>query len=218
MLPFTHAQFIEVFARYNAAVGPAAVAAYLLAAAMLAAIAVPRRHSGRFVAGGLALMWLWTGVAYHAAHFSAINKAAYWFAALFVAQAILFLHAALAQPLRFGGAGKAAALAGWALVGYATVLYPLLGLAFAQPLAQQPLFGITPCPVTIFTFGVLLLADAPVARRLLAVPVLWSLVGGSAAVLLRVPQDWVLLLCVLALVPLARGRAPGPRASAALSG
>jgi hypothetical protein len=112
MLPFTHAQFIEVFVRYNAHVWPAQLAAYLLAVAMLAAIAVPWRHSGRFVTVGLALMWLWTGVAYHGVHFSAINKAAYLFAALFVVQAILFLRAALAEPLRFGGTGKAASRAG----------------------------------------------------------------------------------------------------------
>lgn len=211
MLPFTHAQFIEVFARYNENVWPAQVAAYLLAIAMLAAIAVRWRHSGRFVAGGLALMWLWTGVAYHGIHFSAINKAAYLFAALFVVQAILLLRAALAEPLRFGGTGKAGSVPGWALVGYAVVLYPLLGLWLGQPLAEQPLFGITPCPVTIFTFGVLLLADAPVSRRLLVVPVLWSLIGGSAAVLLRVPQDWVLLLCGLTLVLLVHRRAPDAR-------
>ena len=211
MLPFTHAQFIEVFARYNENVWPAQVAAYLLAIAMLAAIAVRWRHSGRFVAGGLALMWLWTGVAYHGIHFSAINKAAFLFAALFVVQAILLLQTALAEPLRFGRTGKAGSVPGWALVGYAAVLYPLLGLWLGQPLAELPLFGITPCPVTIFTFGVLLLADAPVSRRLLVVPVLWSLIGGSAAVLLRVPQDWVLLLCGLTLVLLVPRRAPDAR-------
>ncbi|MDF2466823.1 MAG: hypothetical protein K0Q43_5058, partial [Ramlibacter sp.] len=74
MLPFTHVQFIEVFAHYNENVWPAQLVAYLLAVAMLAAIALPRRHSGRFVTVGLALMWLWTGVAYHGIHFSAINK------------------------------------------------------------------------------------------------------------------------------------------------
>lgn len=214
MLPFTHAQFIEVFARYNVNVWPAQVVAYVLAIAMLAAIAVRWRHSGRFVTGGLALMWLWTGIAYHGIHFSTINTAAYLFAALFVMQAMLLLQTALAGPLRFNGAALAAsAPGGWALVGYAAVLYPLLGLWLGQPLAALPMFGITPCPVTIFTFGVLLLADASVPRRLLVVPVLWSLIGGSAAVLLQVPQDWVLLLCVLTLVLLVRPRAaPGREA------
>jgi hypothetical protein len=213
MLPFTHVQFIEVFAHYNENVWPAQLVAYLLAVAMLAAIALPRRHSGRFVTVGLALMWLWTGVAYHGIHFSAINKAAYLFAVLFVVQALLLLRGTLAESLRFGGTGKAASYLGWALVAYAAMLYPLLGLWLGQPLAALPMFGITPCPVTIFTFGVLLLADAPVCRWLLVVPVLWSLIGGSAAVLLRVPQDWVLLLCGLTLFILLPRRAPHARAA-----
>jgi hypothetical protein len=56
-----------------------------------------------------------------------------------------------------------------------------------------PAFGITPCPLTLFTFGLLSLTQAPVPRRLLLVPVAWSLIGGSAAGLLGIPQDWPLL-------------------------
>jgi len=193
MLPFTHAQFIEVFARYNASVWPAQVAAYVLALAMVVAIVSPWKARGRLVAGGLALMWLWTGVAYHGIHFSPINKAAYLFGALFVAQALLLFRAALRDALRFGPSGHAKQWLGWSLVAYATVFYPVLGLWAGFRPVELPMFGITPCPVTIFTFGILLLGAPPVPRPLLAVPVLWSLIGGSAAFLLHVPQDWLLL-------------------------
>ena len=59
---------------------------------------------------------------------------------------------------------------------------------------EIPMFGITPCPVTIFTFGLLLLTTTPVSRWLLVIPVFGSLVGGSAAVVLGVTQDWLLLM------------------------
>jgi len=36
------------------------------------------------------MMWLWTGFAYHGLSFSVINKAAYFFAALFVVQGFYF--------------------------------------------------------------------------------------------------------------------------------
>src|SRR6478735_636787 len=43
-----------------------------------------------------------------------------------------------------------------------------------------PTFGL-PCPTTIFTIGVLLFAKAPVPRSAFIVPVLWALVGSTAA-------------------------------------
>jgi hypothetical protein len=210
MLPFSHAQFIEVFSRYNASVWPAQVLAYALALAMLLAMA---RGSSKPAGAGLALMWLWTGVAYHWLHFTAVNQAAWLFGALFVLQALLLFFMTARRALQFTtGAGKTGVI-GWGLVLYATVLYPLLGLWTGPGYPGMPSFGITPCPVTIFTFGVLLLAKPPVPRGLLVVPVLWSLVGGSAAFLLRVPQDWLLLFSGLAAIPiLLRSRHSGTNA------
>jgi hypothetical protein len=194
MLPFTHEQFRAVFAAYNAAVWPAQVLAYVLGGAMVAALLRRWPGSGRFAAAGLALMWAWTGVAYHALHFSAINRAAWAFAALFVAQALLFVEAGVwRRGLEIAPPRGAAGVLGWALIGYAALLYPLLGLMLGHRYPAMPMFGITPCPVTIFSFGVLLLARAPVPRRLWVIPLIWSLVGGSAAMLLAVPQHWVLL-------------------------
>lgn len=89
----------------------------------------------------------------------------------------------------------------------ATVLYPLIGAMTGHLRAELPMFGVTPCPVTIFTLGMLLLTrDLPLL--LLVILVMWSLIGGSAAILLQVPQDWLLLasgLIAIALV-LAGGR------------
>lgn len=196
MLPFSHAQFLEVFAKYNLAVWPSQILVYVLAAGMLGALALHRpQWRDRVVAGGLVLMWIWTGIAYHWLQFTAINKAAWVFGALFVLQGFLFAHAGATSKLQFGASETGfSRWLGWALVVYASVLYPLLGMAFGPGYPAMPMFGITPCPVTIFTFGFLLLSSSKVPRRLLVVPVLWSLIGGSAAFLLDVPQDWLLVL------------------------
>jgi hypothetical protein len=55
----------------------------------------PSRRSHGFVGAGLALMWIWTGLAHHATFFAAINQAAMGFAALFVVQGLLLADAAL---------------------------------------------------------------------------------------------------------------------------
>lgn len=201
MLPFTRDQFLTVFADYNLAVWPAQIAAYLLGAGIVLALLRPSRRSDGFVGAGLALMWIWTGLAYHASFFAAINRAAMGFAALFVVQGLLFAHAALVRADFPAAAHRGpASWFGWALVAYAAVVYPLIGLA-GHGYPTMPTFGITPCPVTLFTFGVLLVARGPMPRRLLVIPLLWSLIGGSAAFLLGVPQDWPLLIGGLLLTP-----------------
>jgi len=216
MLPFTHDQFLGVFARYNLAAWPTQVLAYLLTAAMIAALVRPAPMSGRLIGGGLAAMWLWTGIGYHWMFFTGINKAAWLFGALFVAQGLLLLSMTVNQGrIRFAPANTPSSWVGWVFVTYAAVIYPLLGLATGSAYPGMPMFGITPCPVTIFTFGVLLLASSAVRWWLLVIPFIWSLVGGSAAVLLRVPQDWVLLFSGIVALPiiLRRRRRKAPAAA-----
>lgn len=209
MLPFTHDQFLAVFAAYNRAIWPAQLVAYLLGAGMVVAIARRARPAGVFAAFGLAAMWAWTGVAYQALRFTRINPAAWGFAALFLVQAAVFAWAGRHGRLAFGPVGALRAWTGWGLIAYALVLYPAAGIAFGGSYPALPLFGVTPCPVTLFTLGILSLAERAPAR-LLVIPTAWALVGGSAAFLLQVVQDWVLLASALAVIPIAMARRVNP--------
>jgi len=218
MLPFSRIQFFEVFAQYNLAAWPMQVLAYALGIAMVASLRHRSRIAGAFIAGGLAAMWLWTGVAYHWMHFAGVNPAAFGFGALFVIQGLLLAHAAARGSLRFGPPGDVLSWLGVALVSYAALLYPLFGWIAGHSYPAMPMFGIAPCPLVIFTFGMLLLATTHLSRWLLVIPVAWSLVGGSAAFLLGVPQDWLLLfsgLSVLAIVWRDRQAARDTRAGLA---
>lgn len=195
MLPFTPDQFLAVFVSYNNAIWPIQIAACLLGGIAVALLFWKTAASDRVVAGILAMMWLWTGFAYHGIWFAAINEAAYLFAALFIVQGCCLLYAGVYHhQIRFGIRRGPATWAGAALVCYAAIVYPLIGAAAGHPYPAMPMFGVTPCPVTIFTFGMLLLTTGAVPRGLLVIPVLWSLTGGSAAFLLNVQQDWLLLL------------------------
>jgi hypothetical protein len=107
---------------------------------------------------------------------------------------------------------------GGLLVFYALVAYPLIGFAIGHHYPAMPTFGL-PCPVTIFTVGLLLLTTAPVPRSVFLAPALWGMFGGaSATFLLGVYQDAGLLLAgligVLAMLapaqPIASPR-PVPR-------
>lgn len=205
MLPFSREQFIAVFAAYNTAVWPAQILAYALGLGAAVAVVGGSRAGSRFVSTVLLLMWAWTGVAYHALFFASINPAALGFAALFVIQGLLFGYAGVVRGrLRFGPVRGPASWLGWGLIGYSGVLYPMLGAWSGQVYPAMPMFGITPCPVVLFTFGLLLLTQAPVPKWLLAIPLGWSLLGGSAAFLLGIAEDWPLLFSGLSVVALAR--------------
>jgi hypothetical protein len=217
MLPFSREQFMANFIDYNVGVWPAQAVAYLLGLGMVVMVVRSSDTGSRFISAGLAAMWIWTGVAYHGLYFSSINKAAFVFGALFVLQGIALLYVgAVLGRLGFGRQRGMTAWLGWAFAVYAAVVYPAAGVWTGHRYPEMPMFGITPCPVTIFTFGLMLLTASPVPRWLLVIPVVWSLIGGSAAFLLGVPQDWLLLVSGLSVALIVvRERARRPSAMAA---
>jgi hypothetical protein len=206
-LPFSAEQFMGVFERYNLAVWPAQLVFYAAAAGVMVLVARSRKHGGRWISAVLALFWAWMGVVYHWAFFARINPAAFLFAALFLIQSGLFIREGVLRPgLSFRTAdapdgSDASGTAGALLVGYALLGYPLVGHAAGHLFPAAPTFGL-PCPTTIFTFGVLLLADGRVPLRLLVIPVLWSLVGTVGAFSLGIPEDYGLSVAAVAATAL----------------
>lgn len=213
MLPFTHDQFLAVFAAYNRAVWPMQLVAYAAGAAVCLAIARRKAVAGRVAAAVLAALWTWTGVAYHAVFFSAVNPAAVAFAGIFVVQGALFAFAAYGHDITFEPADRRLPVAvGWTFIAYAALLYPAIGWLAGLRLPAAPVFGITPCPLTIFSLGVLLLARS-VPWWLFVVPIAWSVIGSFAAWQLAIPQDWALLLAAATAIAMARAT-PHRRATA----
>mgnify|MGYP001091417981 CR=1 FL=1 len=203
-MPFSEAEFFDVFARYNAAIWPLPVVAGLLGVAVIALLFVGTRTSTLAVSLALSAMWVINGLGYHWSFFSGINPAARVFAAIFVMEAILLAAVPLAVPnFRFvlrRDLGSAAAVA---LAVFALVVYPILGRLAGHVYPSVPAFGVAPCPTTIFTIGVLLAGPWRSARWLLIIPGVWSAIGGSAAVLLAVPQDFGLIAALAVLVAFA---------------
>lgn len=194
MLPFTSEQFFSVFAAYNKAIWPAQVAAYLTGVIVAWAILSRRPWAGLAAAGVLGTMWLWNGLAYHLTFFAPINPAAYGFAALFVLQGALFIgHGVIGNGLSFAKPFDWRGALGILLIAYAGLFYPALGYLLGHAWPYAPMFGVAPCPTTIFTLGILMLAAGPLPIWLVAIPVVWSVIGGTAAVLLKVPEDFGLL-------------------------
>lgn len=204
-LPFTAAEFLENFAAYNAAIWPAQIIAWGLGLAVLALAWRREAWAVRAVFACLAVFWVWMGLAYHAAFFAEINAAAYVFGAAFAVQGALFAAAAARPPVRsFRAGGAFVRAAAGALILYGILVYPVIGLAGWQPYPATPMFGVAPCPTTIFTLGLLILAEPRAPVWLAAIPAVWAVIGGSATVLLDVPQDWALLAAAILWLVLSK--------------
>jgi hypothetical protein len=196
-LPFTREQFFDLFVAYNETLWPAAAALWIASAAIVAVRLTARRPHDRWISALLVWHWAWSALAYHAALFTRINPAAWLFAALFLGQAMLLFHVGVVQRrLSFAPWGNAWAPLAWALIAY-SLAYPAINAIDHLSLLRIPTFGV-PCPTTIFTAGVLMLAT-PGSWRLAAVPVIWSAIGGSAAFLLGVGADVALPIAGTAL-------------------
>ena len=201
MLPFTEQQFFEVFAAYNTAVWPLQVFAYAGAALCLWAVARPSSRMDRMASLILGLMWIATGAGYHFTWFAEINPAAALFGLAFVMQGVAFLSLGWRGSIAYGFRASPAAFTGLGYIAYSLLLYPLIAIGTGHAYPRLPMFGVTPCPLTLFSFGMLLVARPKPSLAVWVIPALWSLIGGSAAFLLGVTSDWPLLFGgVLALV------------------
>ncbi|MFO7914697.1 MAG: DUF6064 family protein [Candidatus Krumholzibacteriales bacterium] len=190
-MPFTVEQFFEVFESYNLAIWPAQIAAYILG---IAAVILAFRGDGikeRVAAGILALFWIWMGIFYHIVHFSRINPAARVFGFLFILQGLLFIITGTVRGrIRFRFSGGWISVTGFIFILFSMVIYPLIGKLAGHAYPGVPVFGVAPCPVTIFTFGLMLWVSRPVPVYNVLIPLIWSLIGTSAAFNLSVPQDY----------------------------
>lgn len=193
-MPFTADDFFRTFSEYNAAIWPAQVVAYLMGVAVIALLAFQSRASTISVMLLLSTMWAMNAIAYHLQHFSVINPAARFFAILFLAQAAFLAAAPFIWRGIFSARPPITRLyVGAALILFALIGYPVVGFLAGHRYPAVPVFGVAPCPTTIFTIGVLLFGRASPTRWLLILPVIWAGIGGSAAVLLGIPQDYALI-------------------------
>ncbi len=198
--PFTTEQFLDVFRSYNLSVWPLQIFLAVLALYLIFLAAYKTKFSSWIISMSLTFYWLWIGVVYHFIFFTKINKVAYGFAALFVIQGALFFYfGILKNTLTFSYINNIKGITAILLFLYALIFYPLLGYSFGHYYPATPTFGL-PCPTTIFTFGMLLLLEGKVNKTLFIIPLLWAVIGFTAAIKLGILQDIGLLVSAILTV------------------
>ena len=193
-LPFTIEQFLNVFAEYNQAVWPFQIVLNLLALMAIVLCFKKVKSGDKINSGILAFLWLWIGIVYHIIHFTSINRTAFVFGIVFILQGLIFIYAGiLKNQISFKYTISLYSITGAVFILYALIIYPLVGHLLGHVYPQSPTFGL-PCPTTIFTFGILLFTDKRIPKYVLIIPLLWSLIGFSAAVNLSVYEDFGLVV------------------------
>ena len=205
-VPFTVDQFLNVIRDYNLAVWPMQFVFYLHSLLIAYFLVRKTTYSDRLISLILALLWLWMGIVYHLLFFTSINKAAYVFRGFTILQGIIFLYQGVfRKKLSFTFHSDLYGLAGLVFIVYALVIYPVIGYFSSHSYPYAPTFGL-PCPTTIFTFGMLLIADKRVSPWTLTIPLLWAIIGTSAAVNFGIREDFGLIITAIASLILIRYR------------
>jgi hypothetical protein len=211
--PFTTEEFLDVFRQYNDAVFPMQGVLLLVGLAALGAALLGSRRGSRAALSLLGLLWLWMALAYHFAFFTSLGTVGYLFAAAFAIEGLLFLRLAAApEPPRLAARADSRGIVAALILAYAIVGYPLAAVTAGHHYPAMPTFG-APCPTTIFTLGLLLLAGDRPPRSVLVVPAAWPLVASTAVLAFGMWEDVGLTFAAIAVVVLlsrrsAKGAAP----------
>lgn len=185
--------FYEMFIAYNRAVWPMPVIMYMLGIAAVILMVNKAKWHDTIIAFILSFFWLWAGIVFFLMYFSKMKPIYYLVALIFVVQGVLFLlngfgvgiKPRLSFQVRTDGYGWVGGL----FILYAMVVYPLIGTATEHGYPGGPIFGTAPCPMTIFTVGMLLLTDKKVPVSMLIIPLFWALGGVVPVVVYGVFAD-----------------------------
>lgn len=193
-LPFTTEQFLNVFKIYNESIFPAQIIGYLIGILCVIHLFKDKKNASRVVSMILSLYWLWIGIFYHILNFSVINKAAIIFGLLYIVQGLTFLFfGTIRNSFTFKFKNGIKGVTGLIIIFYAMIIYTVIGMNNGHAYPYAPIFGVAPCPTTIFTYGILLQSNGKLNNCIIIIPLIWSVIGFTAALKLGITEDIGLL-------------------------
>jgi hypothetical protein len=192
-------EFFALLEAYNVIYWPVHVVTFLLGSAALILALIKATYADRVISAILASLWLWSGIVFFMVFFSDLSPTLFGFTipgfayasgALFIIQSILFLYFGVVRAsIAYSYEGDPYAIAGIVAIVYAMIVYPLIGYITGHPLPGYPVFGSAPCPVAIYTVGMLLLTNRRMPQLVPIIPLIWGLMGIVAVMVFTVWAD-----------------------------
>lgn len=170
MFSFTIDDLLLVFERYNLAVWPLQIIAYILGFVAVFFTIKQTKYSMKIVPAILSFFWLWVGIVFCLLYWAPSYPSAYAFGIFSIVQGLLFLMSLFKSNLSDCPGTRMHLIVGMIFVIYAMAGYPLVGYLVGHVYPKSVPFGLVPCPTAVFTFGLLLLIQKKFPVYYLVVP------------------------------------------------
>ena len=197
-------QFYEYITSYTNTFWPVMVLTYLLAIFVFYFSYKKTEFSDKIISGILAFLWLWSGLIFWIGTFGPYSLSIFnltipgiWvvIGIVFIIQGCLLILFGIINPSISVKIEKNSYFyLGLLFVLYALFIYPIIGFLTGHPYPNYPIFGIFPCPVTIFSFGIFLWTDKKVNLILIILPLIYALCGILPVLLYEVLADLGLII------------------------
>ncbi len=202
--------FYQRMYEYNTAMFPVMILTNILGMLIILFHAKCWKFSDKVTGITLSFLWLWNGLVELIIFFGTVSTQYYVWGAFWILQGFLFFRQGVYKSnFDFKIRKDVYSYLGLLVISYALFIYPVLGFISKHGYPHGPIFGIAPCPVCIFTFGILMLNRNKLPIYNIIFPLLWSLTGLYAVIKLNVYQDLGLVIAGIigTLLIIARNRA-----------
>ena len=180
-------EFFDLFGSYNEMYLIVIVLTNVLAIISLLMVFRKSEYSNRVISFTLAFLWLWIGIVFGILVFgpfptvlAGIEMSGSWylFGSIFAIHGIILLYfGVIKDTASFSWKPGSRHFFGLLFIVFGLVIYPFVGVLTGRVFPEYPVFGIAPCPVTLFTIGLLLWSDKKPSLPLMAIPIFWALMG-----------------------------------------
>jgi len=205
-------QFFELITTYNDTFWPLMILTYLLGITAIIYAYKKSDLSHKIISGILAFLWIWSGLIFWIGTFGPhpfsmfnVSIPGIWiiFGIGFIFQGGLFIfYGIYKSSLSYKTEFDSYFYLGLVFMIYATLVYPVIGFLTGHPYPDYPIFGIAPCPIAIFTFGMFLWTNKKFNVILMIFPLIYTLSGIVPLLLYGVVADLGLIIIGLVVISL----------------
>lgn len=177
MFSFDLQEFLGVLELYNQDIWPLQVLAFLIGIIAVYHAFKKSVVSNRVILVILSIFWIWTGLIFCTFYWAPSYEFAYSFTVLFIIQGVLFLTVLSNSKFSIHFKPNLYSIIGLILILYGMLGYQVLGYFIGHVYPKFFPFGLVPCPTTIFTIGLFLMADKKIPVYLVIIPLIATSAG-----------------------------------------